>query len=81
MGLIDSFIDKKALARAEETIKVVEARRKTEISALLASHGVQPPVVDRILALSSQVSTLRAAAASATGVLGDIINKVADKLA
>lgn len=77
MSLIDALIPKDAIARAQQALQAAEARRAAAIQALLPH--VDPQIVRRVIALSS-ASSLRVAAVSAKGSLGEVLNKVAAEL-
>lgn len=82
MGLIDMFLPKDQIAKAEVALKVAEADRKNKIREALGLAGIKNEVlVESLTAASSQAPSLRAAAVAAgKGPLSEILTKVADKL-
>lgn len=82
MGLIDMFIPKDQVAKADAAITVAEANRKDRIRKILFTAGVtSEAIVDSIFSTSSQATSLREAGnAAGKGPLSEILNKIADKL-
>ena len=82
MSLLDAFIPKDSLARADAALAVSEAQRKERIRLTLAQAGIHNPMLTQnIFTASSQGPSLRAAAGAAgKGYLAEILDKIAGKL-
>lgn len=82
MGLLDAFIPKDSLARADAALAQGEAQRKERIRLALAHAGIHnPALTQNLFVASSQGPSLRAAAVAAgKGYLAEILEKIAVKL-
>lgn len=82
MGLLDAFIPKDQLARADVALAQAEVQRKERIRVALAQAGIHnPTLTNSVFTASSQGPSLTAAAAAAgQGYLAEILNKIAGKL-
>ena len=82
MGMIDMFLPKDQVAKAEAALKAAEIERTEKVRAILKSAGVNnEPLVESLVKASSQAPSLRVAAVAAgKGPLMEILVKVADKL-
>ena len=82
MSLLDAFIPKDSLARADAALAASEVQRKERIRLALAQAGIHnPALTQHVFTASSQGPSLRAAAVAAgKGYLAEILDKIAGKL-
>jgi hypothetical protein len=85
MSLLDAFLPKDTIAKVDVAIASSEASRRNQVRLILSRFlptPVSEAVLDEVLEASSQAPAVRRVAEIAgNNMIGEVLGKVADKLA